>query len=275
MRFRNGLLIKPKAVLQTGQVIFTDGRFDVMPNQVDCEAYGYTYNAATRTCQAYSYSTKIEDSIRNESNFIKGDRNSTETGTRNTLIVGQNNIAKGDNRDSIIIGDNNEIGNGVENVAMFGNFGLAQREGEFIIGGGSFNGKGAGYGQSSIISLSGNTTDATQTNLKVNVSNTDTVIARASTTSFQGFEGYVIGVRTGGSHGSGAANDRVFIKVSGIVYLKAVNQTSTSLGKSGTTTGWNAEVVFSGTNDMHFSVVGHANMSIAWSCTLNLYETKV
>jgi hypothetical protein len=59
------------------------------------------------------------------------------------------------------------------------------------------------------------------------------------------------------------------------VYLKAVDQSSTDLGKSGTTGGWAAEVAFSGTNDMLFAVTGAANMNISWSCTLNLYEVII
>ena len=84
-----------------------------------------------------------------------------------------------------------------------------------------------------------------------------------------------MGVRTGGSAASGAVNDRICLRVTGLVFLKAVDQSSTDLGKSGTTGGWAAEVAFSGTNDMLFAVTGAANMNISWSCTLNLYELKI
>ena len=275
MQFRRGFSVKPERVLESGEVVFTDGTTQVLPNQRDCEAYGYTYNERTRTCVAYDHSTRTKPSMRNVSNVIKGDSNSTEPGTRNTMIVGQNNTTKGRINNSIIVGDYNEIAREIDNVAVFGNYGFAQRDGEVVFGGGAFNGAGIGKGQSSIISLSGTTTDATVTNLKVNDSSTNTIIARASTTSFQGFEGYLIGVRTGGSHGTGAANDRVFAKFSGIAYLKAVDQTTTTVGKSGTVTGWTGEVAFSGTNDMHVAVTGHANMNISWSCTLHLYEMTV
>ena len=42
MEFRNGYTIKPKEVLRSGQVVFTNGTDDVLPNQAACEAYGYT-----------------------------------------------------------------------------------------------------------------------------------------------------------------------------------------------------------------------------------------
>ena len=275
MEYRSGFSIKPNKVLRSGQVIFTDGTNEIIPNQRDCEAYGYNYDVATRTCVAYSYSTRIEPAVSNESNIVRGNKNTTETGTTNTIIMGESNTTKGDNRNNIIIGDYNELANGVKNATILGNYGEAQRDGEIVFGGGAFNGLGVGYGQSSTMSLSGTTTDATQTNLKVNSSSTNTIIARGSTSSFQGFEANVIGVRTGGSAGSGAANDRILLRATGIIYLKDSQESVSTLGSSGTVAGWTTAIDFSSTNDMHLSVTGVADMNISWSATLHLYELKV
>ena len=275
MEFRSGFTIKPKEVLRSGQVVFTDGTNDVLPNQADCEAYGYTYNTRTRVCEAYHYSTRTEEAISNENNFIKGDRNSTETATSNSIIVGQSNTTKGDNRNGIIIGDSNEIANGVNNASVFGNYGLAERDGEFVVGGGGFNGVGRGYAQSSTITLTGTTTDGTATSLFVNGDPSTTIIARSSTSSFQAFEANVIGVRTGGASGSGAVNDRIFLRATGIVYLKADDQTVETLGSFGSIRNWTTAVAFSGTNDMLLQVEGAVSMNISWSATLNIYEIKV
>jgi len=275
MEFKKGFSVKPKQTTRQGEVIFTDGTNDIIPNQVQCEAYGYTYNSDSRSCTAFRLNNSIITSADNVDNFIKGKNNTAETGTTNTIIMGENNIVKGISRNNILIGDNNEVANGVNNATVLGNYGIAERDGEVVIGGGAFNGLGKGYGQSSVVSLSGTTTDATQTNLKVNNSSYNTIIARSSTSSFQGFEANVLGVRTGGSAGSGAVNDRVFFRVTGLVFLKAIDQSSTDLGKFGTTGGWASEVVFSGTNDMQLSVTGAANMNISWSATLNLYEIIV
>ena len=57
------------------------------------------------------------------------------------------------------------------NTTVLGSFGYAQRDGEIVMGGGAFNGAGAGYGQSSTIHLSVTTTDASGTAMFVN--NTD------------------------------------------------------------------------------------------------------
>ena len=100
-----------------------------------------------------------------------------------------------------------------------------------------------------------------------------TVIARTSGI-FLSFEAVVMGVRTGGASGSGAVNDRISVKVYGLVYTTTVDQTTYDIGKFGTTSGWGAAMQFSG-SDMVLQVSGAASMNISWSATLNLYELKV
>ena len=270
-----GFDVKPLLTTSSGVVTFTDGTNEIIPNQLQCEAYGYTYDKASGTCSIFRFNTNLNRSFSNISNKLQGAGNTTETGTSNTYIIGENNIVKGLSRNNIVVGNQNEIANGVNNASVFGNYGLAERDGELVIGGGGFSGAGKGYAQSSIITLTGTTTNASATNLFVNGDSSTTIIARSSTSSFQGFEATVIGVRTGGSAASGAVNDRICLRITGLVFLKAVDQSSTDLGKSGTTGGWAAEMAFSGTNDMLFAVTGAANMNISWSCTLNLYELKI
>lgn len=274
MTYLRGFDIKPHFISESGIVTYTDGTNTVQPNQVQCEAYGYRYDTDTGTCIAFEFSQTLNKRIDNSNNNIQGSRNVTELGTNNTYIMGENNIVKGFARNNIIVGSNNEIANSVNNATVLGNYGIAERDGEVVFGGGGFNGAGKGYGQSSVISLSGTTTDATQTNLKVNDSSTNTIIARSSTSSFQGFEANVLGVRTGGTAG-GSVNDRIFLRATGIIYLKAANESVSTLGSFGTVTGWTTATAFSSTNDMHLSVTGAANMNISWSATLNLYEIKV
>ena len=273
--YLKGFDVKPLSTSEIGVVTFTDGTNDIIPNQLQCEAYGYTYDKSSGTCSTFRFNTNVNRSFSNISNKLQGANNTTETGTNNTYIIGENNTVKGLSRNNIIVGNQNEIANGVNNASVFGNYGIAERDGEVVIGGGGFSGAGKGNAQSSTITLTGTTTNASATNLFVNGDASNTIIARSSTSSFQGFEATVIGVRTGGSAASGAVNDRICLRVTGLVFLKAVDQSSTDLGKSGTTGGWAAEVAFSGTNDMLFAVTGAANMNISWSCTLNLYEMIV
>jgi hypothetical protein len=46
MDYKKGFTVKPKNILNSGEVIFTDGTNEIIPNQVTCEAYGYTYNSS-------------------------------------------------------------------------------------------------------------------------------------------------------------------------------------------------------------------------------------
>ena len=272
-----GYSIRPSAITESGEVFFTDGTITVVPNQPACEAYGYRYDSSTGTCRAFTFSTNLGRNLINENNMVQGAGNVTESGTNNTYIMGEANTVKGDSRNNIIIGSNNEIANGVSTASVLGSYGFAQRDGEIVIGGGGFSGAGKGYAQSSVVTLTGTTTDATATKLFVNGNSSITTIARdsaTSSTSFTGFEANVMGVRTGGT-AAGSVNDRILLRATGIVYEKTPNQSVATLGSTGTVTGWTGAVGFSGTNDMDFQVTGAANMNISWSCTLNLYEIKI
>jgi len=272
MEFRNGLSVKPKEVLRSGQVVFTDGTNDVTPNQTDCEAYGYTYNHRTRTCEAYSYTMRVQQAISNETNTIKGSTNSTETGTGNTYIMGDNNIVKGDSRNNIIVGSNNEIANGVNNASVFGTYGIATRSGETVFGGGGFNGLGKGYAQSSTFMLTGTTTDATPTSLFVNGDPNTTIIARDIST-YIGYKFEIVAVRTGGTH-AGLVGDRTFLELNGINDRTVSDEHIETINKTGTVSGWTAATDLTGGN-MTLQVTGNATMDISWCVTANFYEIKI
>ena len=231
--YLNGYSVKPASVDSLGIVSFTDGTNAVTPNQKQCEAYGYTYDRASGTCKAFTYSTSLEKSLNNQSNYVRGANNTTETGTNNTHIMGESNTVKGLSRNNIIVGSNNEIANGVNNAVVFGNYGLAQRPGEVVFGGGGFSGAGKGYAQSSYITLTGTTTDDTPTSLFVNGDSATTIIARNGNV-FTSLVANTVGVRTGGSNVLGAVNDRIFLKTTGIAYADLVNQSSTTIASFGT-----------------------------------------
>ena len=100
--YLSGFDVKPSSTSSLGVVTFTDGTNDITPNQLQCEAYGYTYNKADGTCSTFRYNTNLNRSFSNESNKVQGANNTTETGTNNTLIIGQNNTVKGLSRNNII-----------------------------------------------------------------------------------------------------------------------------------------------------------------------------
>ena len=271
MEYLTGHTIKPYRVTAVGEVRFTDGtNTDLGANQVTCEAYGYTYDKASGTCNSFRYNTNLERNIGNINNKNNGSGNTNELGSNTIQVNGTNNTTKGFNNNCFINGNANEIANGVDNATVLGNFGIAERDGEVVIGGGG-DGTGAGRVQSSTFSLYGRTTSASSAPLYVNNS-TNTIINRSST-SFQGFEANVIGVRTGGSAG-GDVNDRIFLRLTGIAYLVVVDETVATLGSFGTVTGWTTAVAFDG-GTMTLHVTGAANMNIAWSATMNFYEMKI
>ena len=106
-----GFEVKPTRTIGDGTVIFTDGTNEVRPNQLQCEAYGYTYDKASGTCSAFRYNTNLNRAFSNLSNVIKGAGNTTQTGTNNTLVMGESNTVAGLSRNNLIIGSNNEISN--------------------------------------------------------------------------------------------------------------------------------------------------------------------
>ena len=61
--YLNGMTIKPSQVSVLGVVTFTDGTNTITPNQLQCEAYGYTYNRATGTCSIFRYNTNLNKSF--------------------------------------------------------------------------------------------------------------------------------------------------------------------------------------------------------------------
>ena len=264
--------VKPSEVSSLGIVTFTDGTNDVVPNQQQCEAYGYTYNRENGTCNAFVLNTSLDSNFANVNNTVSGKNNVTRTGTNNTYIIGENNTVNGLSRNNIVVGSNNEIVNGVNNASVFGTYGIALRDGETVFGGGGFNGLGKGYAQSSTFMLTGTTTDATPTSLFVNGDPNTTIIARDIST-YIGYKFEIVAVRTGGTH-AGSVGDRTFLELNGINDRTVSDEHIETINKTGTVSGWTAATDLTGGN-MTLQVTGNATMDISWSVTANFYEIKI
>ena len=209
MDFKKGFNIKPKEVLRTGEILFTDGTNDVIPNQSACESYGYKYNAATGTCTAFNYDSTLERKFNNIHNNVSG--GVTDNGTQNTILNGQQNITKGNNFNNIINGEKHQIENAIKNAnVLSGAYGQIQNQGEVVLSGGGFN-EALGMSQMSFIQQSGNTTDDTETALLTQYLPT-TYIQKVPNCVF-GFQAHVIGVNTG--VGDGSAGDYGYFKLTG------------------------------------------------------------
>ena len=212
MDYKTGFNIKPNKVTKLGQVIFTDGTNDVVPNQLACEAYGYGYNSATGTCNSYNFNTNLARKFNNIFNNTSG--GSTENGTKNTILNGQENTTKGDNFNNILNGEKHQIENNINNsIILGGSDGQVQNQGEVVIGGGGFQeALGLGLSQQSFIQQSNKTLDATETALLTQYLPL-TYIQKVAN-SVIGFEANVIGVNYGGE---GDVGDYGYVQITGAV----------------------------------------------------------
>jgi hypothetical protein len=166
---------------------------------MQCEAYGYTYNNSTGTCSILRYNPNLVESISNINNKTYGAGNTIGVGINNTLIMGESNTIKGFSRNNSVSGSGNEISSGINNAKISGIMGKAVRQGEDVLGGGSYN-IGAGYTQSSKIQLSGKTTNENRT--KLNVQDIVGQYITLQRNSILGFEIYLTKLETGGTAGT-------------------------------------------------------------------------
>ena len=271
--FLTGFTVKPLSVSALGVVSFTDGAREITPNQLQCEAYGYTYNKAAGTCSIFRYNTNLNRSFNNSNNSTKGAQNVTETGTNNTLIMGESNTVKGFSRNNIIIGSNNEIANGVNNANVFGTFGEATADNSIVLGG---NAGSDSLGKRQAIQLiyGTQTTDGIDAYSYLN-GITDSFFVVPENTAIM-FEADILAVRVGGT-GSGAVGDFKTWIETGVVINKSgelsVDSSTISHSNSGSTGGWDAVSTVSGTNYI-MSVEGAADKTIEWVSNIRFTQLK-
>jgi hypothetical protein len=277
MEYKKGFKIKPKYVTSIGNVIFTDGTNDVEPNQLTCEAYGYTYNEATGTCTAFDYNTKITNTSDNIYNIVNGELNTTNIGTENTSILGTNNTSSGNNLNVLISGKNHLVDNGLNDSSIIaGSFAQARNQGEVVMGGGGF-GTTLALAQTSFIQQSGNTTDDTQTLLYTQYI-TNKYIEKVPN-AVLGFEVHIVGVNTG--EGSGTAGQYGYIQVLGAVTFtnglaSTYHQHQNYIVNSGTS-GLHLNAVMKDATATSFgvAVTGLAETYIQWTAEVKLWQNKI
>ena len=269
-----GFTVKPKAVTSFGIVIFTDGRDDITPNQLECEAYGYTYNQALGTCSAFRYNTNLNRNFSNINNTIKGPNNTTETGTNNTLIIGENNNVKGLSRNNLIVGNKNEIANGINNTYVVGTLGLSTANNSIVLGG---NAGSDVLGERQSIQLMYGTQTTAGTTVDSYLNNTTDSYFVIPDNSIMYFHADVIAVRVGGAAAAGAVGDYASWVERGVVINKSgtltVNRERDAIKSSGTVTDWRPVANVSGTN-FRMTVRGETNTTIEWNSNITFTEIK-
>ena len=272
--YLTGFAVKPLSISGLGVVTFTDGAKEVTPNQLQCEAYGYTYNKASGTCSIFRFNTNLNRSFNNSNNSTKGSQNVTETGTNNTLIMGENNTVKGFSRNNIIVGSNNEIANGVNNANVFGTFGEATADNSIVLGG---NAGSDTLGERQAIQLlyGTQTTDGTVSDSYLNNTSGSYFVVPENTAIM--FEADILALRVGGTAAAGSVGDYKTWIETGVVINKSgtltVDSSTISHSNSGTTGGWNAVSTVSGTNYI-MSVEGAEDKRIEWVSNIRFTQLK-
>ena len=271
--FLTGFTVKPESVSALGEVTFTDGTNQVTPNQMQCEAYGYTYNKVTGTCSTFRYNTNLNRAVANENNKTFGVGNSTQTGTNNTLVMGENNTVRGFSRNSIVTGSGNEIASGVNNTSVSGVLGEATANNSKVLGG---NASADSLGERQTITLmyGGETTDSSTVNSFLN-NTTDSYFVIPTDTIVM-FETQTIGVRIGGTGGGAVGDYKAFSEV-GVAINKSgvlsIDSSRTTISSSGSVSGWLPTVGVSGTNFLQ-QVKGANNRDIMWATTIRFTQIK-
>jgi len=272
--FLQGYLVKPSSFNTLGEVIFTDGTNEILPNQQQCEAYGYTYNESTGTCSAFNFSTNLGRNVRNTKNNVQGANNTTETGTNNTYIMGENNIVKGLSRNNIIIGSNNEISNSINNANVYGTLAQATATNSIVLGGNSGD-DNLGERQNITLMYGWQTTDNSTVDAYLNNTLNSYFVVPIDTAIY--FQSETLAVRIGGVNESGNKGDFKSWVERGVVINKngtlSIDRSRTSPADSGTTTGWSPINSVSGTNFLQ-TIKGANNMIIEWASTIRMTQIK-
>ena len=274
--YLNGYSLKPTTVLSTGQVLFTDGTDQVLPNQQQCEAYGFRYDKATGTCFAYKYTDHLSRSINNQNNNVQGSNNTIETGTNNSYIMGENNIVRGLSRNNIIGGVNNEIENSINNTTIFGVGGVGIFNNAMIFGGNNQDDR-AGTRQTMTLMYGGQSEDNSTIDIYPNNDKSESVFFQPAINKVYFFQSETLAVRVGGSSGSGAVGDFKAWVERGVVKCNAAGTLSIDRSRTspadngGALSGWSPINAVSGSN-FRQTVKGANNMTIEWVSTIRFMQ---
>tara|TARA_R110000803_G_scaffold87827_1_gene154741 strand:- start:27 stop:890 length:864 start_codon:yes stop_codon:yes gene_type:complete len=273
--YLTGFTVKPTAISALGIVTFTDGANELTPNQLQCEAYGYTYNKATGTCSSFRYNTNLNSAVANENNRTYGAGNSTQTGTNNTIVMGENNTVRGFSRNSIITGSQNEIANGVNNVSVAGELAEATVSTSVVLGG---NTTGDILGKRQAVNCIYGVQTTSNSTVASGISNVAGSRFVIPDNTIVYFHSDTVVVRTGGTNAAGAVGDYgsyvergVIINKSGVLSIQRERDTIKTLG---TVTNWRILATVGADNTLSFTCRGQTNMILEWCMNVTITQLK-
>ena len=275
MEFKKGFKIKPKLILETGEVVFTDGTNDVFANEFTCKEYGYNYDTTTGTCYAYRYNNNLNKRAKNLDNKVLGIDNNINQ-TKYSLVNGTKNTTRGVSVNCFISGENNEITSDVSNVAILGgSHGLSLNQGEVLIGGGLLGSSETGSQQMSFVQLSKQSTTGSTVDLALQ--NGSTFIS-LQTSAIIGFEAHVIGLVLSGTDAT--PGQYRYYKITGACKSDAslnptFTQSTTTIADGGLSP--SAVPLFVASEESGFITVrctGITNVNINWYASVHLYVNR-
>ena len=274
MNYLTGYTIKPYVTQPDGEVMFTDGtNNDIRANQVQCQAYGYTYDPVTGTCRAFQYNTRLNREFSNINNKFNGVRNSTELGSNLIQINGTNNTTKGFNTNCFINGRDNEIANSVNNATVVGTLAEATATNSIVLGG---NTSGDTLGERQSITLMFGTTTTTNAVVDSYLNNDGESFFEIPANTIISFQTETIAIRVGGTAGGGAVGDYKFFIEEGVAVSDrggavTVDTTRTTVVNNGTV--GVPDVTGTGTVFSQ-KVTGANNRIIEWVTTMRITQLK-
>lgn len=281
--FNTSISVKPLSVSSLGEVTFTSGNdsngipIQVVPNQMQCQSYGYNYNKVLGTCSAFTYNTKLNISSANENNRTFGVGNSTQTGTNNTLVMGENNTVRGFSKNSIITGGENQIANGVNNANVSGFLGEATASNSIVLGG---NTDGDLLGQRQFIRCIYAAQTTSNSSVSSSLNNETGVRFVIPDNTIIYFHAETVVVRTGGTNVAGAVGDYGSYVERGVIINKSgtttIQRERDTIKTSGTVTNWRilAETGGGAGAILKLSCRGQTNMILEWCMNVSITQIK-
>jgi len=270
--------LKPLRIDINGYVVFTTNGTDEVPaNEEQCKAYGYKYDNATRTCRAFSVTSGLSGVIRNETNIIKGVKNTIGIGTDNTMIRGNDNMTNGLSRNLIINGDGHYVASQVDNVIITGNKSETTITNTITIGGNNNTTDVRGKRQLVKFIMGNRTSDATTTNLLINNTAGSNFVPSADSMGI--FNADILGVRTGGT-GAGTDGDYISYKMNGMYRnsfgLEPITRdTTTEIDSEGEVGSWAISTDYDLTDGFEMKVTGVAGVDIEWIASVEFTTMKI
>ena len=272
--YLTGFNVKPSTISIIGYVSFTDGTNEVTPNQLQCEAYGYTYNEAEGTCSAFRYNSNLNIAVANENNKTFGAGNTTEVGTNNTIIMGESNTVRGSSRNSIVTGSQNEIVYGINNASVSGTLGEVTADNSTVLGGNAFD---DALGKRQKVTVLFGRQTSTSGNKASYMNNTTNSYFPVPENAILFFHAYVVAIRVGGVSLTGGTGDYASWVERGVVINKSgtlsIQRERDAIKSSGGVSGWQPTAAVLGT-DFYVKVKGANLMTIEWALTVSFTQIK-